>query len=328
MIMKDIKEIQRIVAEFIDKQDFGGNPHQLYDPVEYTIRQSGKRIRPTLCLLACDLFGGDIEKALYPAIATEVFHNFTLIHDDIMDKAPIRRGKETVYKKWNSNIAILSGDVMLTMAFRYALNTDKDCAADMLDSLCRVSTEICEGQQFDLNFETQPEVSIDEYLEMIRLKTAVLLGTALKMGAIAAHASQENKKAIYDFGIALGMAFQLQDDLLDCYGDAKVFGKAIGGDIVENKKTFMCLKALEKAESTDRERLASILAGKTTFADNALKIKEVLALYDKYGIRQEAENLMTAYYNKALEILDSVDAPQHGKSVLCGYAESLYGRNK
>jgi len=326
--MKEISEIQRIVSEYIDKQNFAGAPHQLYDPVEYTIRQSGKRMRPTLCLLACDLFGGDVQKALDPAIATEVFHNFTLIHDDIMDQAPIRRGKETVYKKWNSNIAILSGDVMLTMAFRYALNTDKDCAADMLDALCRVSVEICEGQQFDLNFETQPEVSIDEYLEMIRLKTAVLLGAALKMGAIAARASEENKKAIYDFGIALGMAFQLKDDLLDCYGDAKVFGKAIGGDIVENKKTFMCLKALEKAAKDDRDRLTSILAGKTVFEDKDVKIKEVLALYDKYGIRQEAENLMTAYYDKALEILDSIDAPQKDKSVLREYAESLYGRNK
>lgn len=326
--MKSIKEIQNIIFDFIEKQDFTGNPHQLYDPIDYTLRQKGKRIRPTLCLMACDFFGGDIEKALSPALATEVFHNFTLIHDDIMDQAPIRRGMETVYKKWNSNIAILSGDVMLTKAFQYALKTHRDCAPDILDALCTVSTEICEGQQLDLNFETQSEVAIEDYLEMIRLKTAVLLGTALKMGAIVAHASADQQKAIYDFGIALGMAFQLQDDLLDCYADSKVFGKAIGGDITENKKTFMLLKAIEKADSADKQYLNSIIAGTTTFADRQSKIDAVLALYKKYGIKEEAESLMTSYYDSALEILNSLSAPSENKQTLREYAEYLYGRNK
>ena len=232
--MVKVEQIQELVNSYIENQDFGGNPKELYAPIEYILRQGGKRMRPTLCLLACDLFNGNIEDCMVPAVAAEIFHNFTLVHDDIMDQAPLRRGMETVYHKWNSDIALLSGDTMLIKAFQYVLAMKKEYSYEVFAELCKVALEVCEGQQFDLNFETQDNVSLEAYLEMIRLKTAVLLGSVLKIGAIVAGADAKNQQAVYDFGINLGLAFQLQDDIFDCYGDVKVFGKMTGAMILDD----------------------------------------------------------------------------------------------
>jgi geranylgeranyl diphosphate synthase type II len=201
--MVKVEQIQELVNSYIENQDFGGNPKELYAPIEYILRQGGKRMRPTLCLLACDLFNGNIEDCMVPAVAAEIFHNFTLVHDDIMDQAPLRRGMETVYHKWNSDIALLSGDTMLIKAFQYVLAMKKEYSYEVFAELCKVALEVCEGQQFDLNFETQDNVSLDAYLEMIRLKTAVLLGSVLKIGAIVAGTDAKNQQAVYDFGINL-----------------------------------------------------------------------------------------------------------------------------
>ena len=257
--MEKIKQLQREFADFMETVEFVKEPKGLYEPIAYTVLQKGKRLRPMLCLLANDMFGGDFDDAKYPALGLETGHNFSLIHDDIMDQAPLRRGMETVYKKWNTNTAILSGDVTLMMANQFVMRTTKPVEAATLFN--KVMIEIGEGQQYDMNFETQRVVTIPEYLEMIRLKTAVLLASSLQMGAIIAGADEEDQKNLYDFGIALGMAFQLQDDILDCYSDVAVFGKVTGGDIMENKKTLMYLKALELAPAADRERLEALFSG-------------------------------------------------------------------
>ena len=249
-LMEKIKQLQQDFADFLAHTNLNGQPKELYEPISYTLLQSGKRLRPMLCLLANEMFDGDEQQALWPALALETFHNFTLIHDDIMDKAPLRRGKETVYQKWNADIAILSGDAMLAMAFQFALKPKK--GAELAQQLGRVAIEICEGQQMDLNFETLGNVTIDEYLEMIRLKTAVLLATALQMGATVAGANEADIQHLYNFGIDMGMSFQLQDDILDLYSDVAVFGKRHGGDIADNKKTYLYLKALELASDKDR----------------------------------------------------------------------------
>ena len=272
------------------------------------------------------MFGGDINKCLVPAVSAEIFHNFTLVHDDIMDEAPLRRGLETVYHKWNSNIALLSGDTMLIKAFQYSLKTDAAHSSDVLKELCKVALEVCEGQQYDLNFETINDVTLDEYIEMIRLKTAVLLGSVLKIGAIMADADEQGKKAVYDFGIALGIAFQLQDDLFDCYGDVKVFGKLPGGDIADNKKTYLYLKALELASDDDKRRLEDFF--KMPKGRDDAKMKAVLEIFDKYNVRQIVTDVMTNYYENSLRHLDSIALPEERKTVLRNYASSLYNRIK
>ena len=303
-----------------------GSPSELYAPIDYTMRQKGKRMRPTLCLLACEMFGGDIHECLTPAVAAEIFHNFTLIHDDIMDEAPLRRGLETVYHKWNSNIALLSGDTMLIKAFQYALNTRKPYSQAVLAELCKVALEVCEGQQHDLNFETRDDVTLDEYIEMIRLKTAVLLGSVLKIGAIVADADAHNTQAVYDFGIDLGIAFQLQDDLFDCYGDVKVFGKMPGGDIADNKKTYLYLKAHEMASADDKKRLEGYFS--MPKGRDEKKMQAVLDIFAKYNVREIVTGVMTGYYNSSLKHLDRISIPEENKAVLRAYAEYLYNRIK
>ena len=323
--MEKIKQLQQDFAEFIAKTNFGGQPKELYDPIEYTILQSGKRLRPMLCLLANEMFGGDEKEALWPAVALETFHNFTLIHDDIMDQAPLRRGKATVYQKWNANIAILSGDAMFAMAFQFALKPKK--GAEIAQQLGKVAREICEGQQMDLNFETQKTVSIEDYLEMIRLKTAVLLATALQMGATVAEAKPTDIQALYDFGIAMGMSFQLQDDILDLYSDVETFGKKHGGDIAENKKTYLYLKALELASEQDRKRLEYLFTLRMDH-DEEEKIAEVKAIYDRLNIKGIVESVIADYDQKAFKALESIDLPEERKTHLRTYAELLSGRNK
>ena len=324
--MIEVEQVQKSINDYIDNQSFEGKPAELYAPIEYILRQGGKRMRPTLCLLACDLFNGNIDDCMVPAVATEIFHNFTLVHDDIMDQAPLRRGMETVYHKWSSDIALLSGDTMLIKAFQYVLNTKKDYSYEVFAELCKVALEVCEGQQFDLNFETLDNVTLEEYLEMIRLKTAVLLGSVLKIGAIVAGASQENQKSIYDFGINLGMTFQLQDDIFDCYGDVKIFGKMTGGDISDNKKTYLYLKALELANDDDKKILLDLF--RMPKGRDEKKIETILNIYDKYNVKNIVTKLMTEYYENSLQNLNSIDIEEERKQILREYAEYLYIRNK
>ena len=303
--MEIIKQLQQDFTDFMGKTNFGGQPKELYTPIAYTILQSGKRLRPMLCLLANEMFGGDEQEALWPALALETFHNFTLIHDDIMDQAPLRRGKETVYQTWNSNIAILSGDAMFAMAFQYALKTKK--GAEIAQLLGKVAREVCEGQQMDLNFETCGTVTIEEYLEMIRLKTAVLLATALQMG--------------------IGMSFQLQDDILDLYSDVQVFGKKHGGDIADNKKTYLYLKALEMAPEYEKKRLEQLFTLRIDH-DEEEKIEEVKAIYDRLKVKEASEKVMFDYDQKAFKALEAIDLPEERKTHLRTYAELLSGRKK
>ena len=323
--METIKQLQQDFADFLANTKFNGQPKELYEPIAYTILQSGKRLRPMLCLLANDMFGGNEQQALWPALALETFHNFTLIHDDIMDKAPMRRGMPTVYQKWNADIAILSGDAMLAQAFQYALMPDK--GSELARQLGKVAIEICEGQQMDLNFETQGHVTIPEYLEMIRLKTAVLLATALQMGATVAHANEADIQRLYDFGINLGMSFQLQDDILDLYSDVAVFGKRHGGDIADNKKTYLYLKALELGSERDRKRLEQLFTLRIDH-DEEEKIAEVEGIYDRLHVREAVEKVMLDYDRRAFECLSAIDLPEERKAHLRTYAELLSGRKK
>ena len=323
--MEKIKQLQQDFADFMAQTNFSGQPAELYEPIAYTILQSGKRLRPMLCLLANEMFDGDEQQALWPALALETFHNFTLIHDDIMDQAPLRRGKETVYQKWNSNIAILAGDAMLAKAFQFTLKPKK--GAELAQQLGKVAIEICEGQQMDLNFETLGNVTIDEYLEMIRLKTAVLLATALQMGATVAEAKEADIQHLYDFGIAMGMSFQLQDDILDLYSDVQTFGKKHGGDIAENKKTYLYLKALELASEKDRKRLSYLFTLRMDH-DEEEKIAEVKEIYDRLHVKEAVEQVIADYDRKAIEALAAVSLPEEKKVHLKLYAESLTGRKK
>ena len=323
--MEKIQQLKERFDAFMQGVDFHKSPEGLYEPVAYTVLQKGKRLRPMLCLLACDMFGGEYHEAKYPALALETAHNFTLIHDDIMDQAPIRRGKETVYKKWNTNQAILSGDAALVMAYDFATRTHRPM--EVVGLLNQVLLEICEGQQMDMEFESRKVVTIPEYLEMIRLKTAVLLATSLQIGAVVADSDEEDQHKLYDFGIGIGMAFQLQDDILDCYSDVAIFGKVIGGDIVENKKTLMYLKALELASPSQRERLLALYSGAVAINPQK-KVDEVIAIYNDLHVKEEVERLMDAYYRQAYASLDDVKLPEERKTHLRQYADWLSGRNK
>ncbi len=301
------------------------NPGKLYDPISYIISLGGKRLRPVLTLAACDLFGGDIQCAMQAATGIELFHNFTLLHDDIMDKADMRRGNETVHKKWNSNVAILSGDTMFALSYRQICSTKHTQLPHILETFTQSAVEVCEGQQYDMDFETSDHVSISEYLNMIRLKTAVLLGSSLKIGALIGNASDEQTQLLYDFGVNIGIAFQLKDDFLDAFGNEDKFGKIIGGDIVANKKTYLYLKCLELCNEQDRNDLLVLFReGKN---NNRRKIDQVLRLYQKYKIREIILAEMEKYYSNSLEIINRLDAPEQKKTALVGFAEWLYKRD-
>ncbi|MDD2345660.1 MAG: polyprenyl synthetase family protein [Bacteroidales bacterium] len=302
--MYKVEELTELVSLEINKLDFDKNPKELYEPIAYTMSQGGKRLRPILSLLACEMFGGDVQKALVPAISLEMFHNFTLIHDDIMDKAPIRRGVETVYKKWNQDIAILSGDTLFSLAYEKLLACDKEHLVDFIHLLNETAVGVCEGQQLDMNFELQDEVSIDEYIEMIRLKTAILIGACLKAGAIAANADKKYQGMIYEYGVYVGLAFQLMDDVLDVYADIEKFGKKPGGDIRENKKTYLYLKTLEVASKEDAELLRNYF--RSTELEDDFKYDSVRAIFDKYNIKALTEEKMNSYYEKAMSILNQI----------------------
>jgi geranylgeranyl diphosphate synthase type II len=320
--MQDSMTLQALIEEKIQAVSFPGEPKNLYDPLNYFMTLGGKRTRPLLTLLGCDLFGKPGEKALNAAIAVELFHNFTLIHDDIMDEAPLRRGKETVHTKWNSNIAILSGDVLFVKAFEFLSNNDVNYLPQLIEVFTRTAAEVCEGQQLDMDFESRNDVSIDEYIEMIRLKTSVLLGAALEMGAIVGEASSEDKRWLYNFGMNVGIAFQLKDDILDLYADPTKFGKQVGGDILSNKKTFLLLKAQKLANSEQQKRLNYVMSSMS----GEEKIAAARILFDEMGIRELATDRMKKYYLLAKEAMDAINVPNESKQELIGIADYLMNR--
>lgn len=322
--MKHLKDLQFIISEAVENLDLPVQPAGLYEPVRYILSLGGKRLRPALLLMACDLFGGDVEAALSPALAIEVFHNFTLMHDDIMDNAPLRRGKATVHAKWNSNTGILSGDAMLVLSYELMMQVEDRLLRPVLDIFNATALGVCEGQQLDMDFEKRNDVSIAEYLEMIRLKTAVLLGGALKTGALIGGADMEDASLLNVFGENLGVAFQLQDDILDVYGDPEKFGKQVGGDIIANKKTYLLISAFERAGTTQKSALEH-WTGLKQF-DNSAKVSAITAIYNDLNVRQKAENAMQACADNAFKALDAVSLPENQKQYLRGFADSLLVR--
>jgi len=322
--MRDIQELQVLIQKAVEKIDFPPYPAKLYEPISYILDLGGKRMRPALLLMACDLFDGDVEKAMPPALAIEVFHNFTLMHDDIMDKAPLRRGKTTVHERWNANTAILSGDVMLIEGYKLIMQVDDHLLRIILNIFNDTAVGVCEGQQLDMEFEERDDVNISEYIEMIRLKTAVVLGGALKIGALVGGADMKNADLLLEFGENLGLAFQLQDDILDVYGDPEKFGKQVGGDILSNKKTYLLIKALELADAGNKASLDSWLA-KTEY-DATEKVNAVTAIYNSVNVRQYAEAEMHKYADRSFKALDDLALPQEKKEYLRSFADSLMVR--
>ena len=314
--------LQALIEEKIEAVCFPADPANLYAPLNYFMTLGGKRTRPLLTLLGCDLFGKPGESAVNAAIAVELFHNFTLIHDDIMDEAPLRRGMSTVHTKWNENIAILSGDVLFVKAFEFLSNNDVRVLPQLIAVFTRTAAEVCEGQQMDMDFESRQDVTIEEYIEMIRLKTSVLLGAALEMGAIIAEASEEDKRLLYEFGMNVGIAFQLKDDILDLYADPDKFGKQVGGDILSNKKTFLLLTAEQNANSTQRSELKKIM---DEFAGEE-KIEAAKNLFDELGIQELAMDRMKEYYAAAKTAMDKISVPESAKQELLGIADYLMNR--
>jgi len=325
--MLSVNEIQDIIKKKFNSLIFNGYPAELYEPVIYTLNLGGKRIRPVLLLMSCDMFGGEIENATDAAAGLELFHNFTLIHDDIMDNAPIRRGKETVFKKWNSNTAILSGDTMFALAYKQVIKTQSPHLNKILDLFTKTAIEVCEGQQYDLNFESCEDVSIKDYLEMIRLKTAVLIGASLKIGALLAGCPNHDSDNIYSFGENIGMAFQLKDDFLDTFGNEEKFGKKTGGDIAENKKTFLYVKALEIADPITKEQLISCYRQNKNTFDMQQKIKLVTDIFLRLGIDKIMEKEMNNYFHKALKYFNLILLPENKKKSIIDYSYSLLYRD-
>ncbi|MEA5427228.1 polyprenyl synthetase family protein [Arcicella lustrica] len=321
--MKLTQFVQALNEEF-SQQTYGEHPEELYEPIRYLMSLGGKRMRPLMTLMATALFTDDWQKAIKPATAVEVFHNFTLMHDDIMDKAPLRRGKPTVHAKWNDNTAILSGDVMLVQAYELLMFVEDAKFKKALKRFNRTAAEVCEGQQLDMNFENRENVSEEEYLEMIKLKTSVLLGYALELGGIIGGASEKSCDLLYNIGLNIGLGFQLKDDLLDVYGDPEKFGKQVGGDIISNKKTFMLIEALEKAEGETKLALDKWLSLKEF--DATEKVKAVTTIYDILGIREVATIKINTYFDKAFEALDSLKVDEDRKLILRTFAETLIDR--
>lgn len=299
-------------------------PSNLYDPISYILSLGGKRLRPYLLMLVAEGYEAPRKLSLNPAMAIEIFHNFTLVHDDIMDNAPLRRGNETVHEKWDQNVAILSGDTMMVQSYQHLIkNVPSEKLHEILEVFNTTAVKVCEGQQLDMDFETRDEVSVDEYIHMIRYKTAELLGGAMKIGAILGTASNEQKDLIYKFAIEIGIAFQLMDDLLDVYADQAKFGKQVGGDIIENKKTYLYLQ-LEKAISEEDNKLWDSLKAKE---DQSTKVEEVTALYEKYGIRDMTEKAISDYYEQGLQTWEQLDMKTDSKDALKAFADKLRNRD-
>lgn len=325
-MIKTSNEILTIVNDYLEQLPYERKPQSLYDPIRYVLSIGGKRIRPVLMLMAYNLFNDQPEKILMPACGLETYHNYTLLHDDLMDNADLRRGHETVHKRWNANTAILSGDSMLVLAYQRMAQVPKEKLAAVLDCFTETALEIGEGQEYDMAFETRNDVREEEYIEMIRLKTSVLLACAMKIGAILADAPEQDIENLYKFGEQLGLAFQLQDDLLDVYGNPKVFGKAVGGDIVSNKKTYMLINAYNRANEKQRANLERWLKAETFDRDE--KVAAVTRLYDEIGIRQLCEEKINFYFEEAAQYLAKVAVAEERKQALRQYMEELLHRDK
>lgn len=317
--METINNHKNLLEDYFNELSFPSEPKKLYDPLRYIMTLGGKRIRPTLVILAYKMFKNDVQKVVNQALAIESFHNFTLIHDDIMDKAPLRRGKETVHTKWNLNVGILSGDALLIKSYQQLLKgLSSEHIVPVMDLFNTTAIEVCEGQQYDMDFEESEDVTVHDYVKMITLKTAVLLGAALKLGAIIGDASEEDKYHIYEFGKNIGISFQIQDDILDVYAAAD-FGKQVGGDIIENKKTFLLLKAFELGDKNELDNLL-------TLEDNSLKVEKVTDFYNRFNVKKIAEDVMDEFYDKAIVHLNKVSVHNKSKQALAEIAKYLMNR--
>ena len=324
--MRSLNQYQSFFQNYLSENAFMQSPSELYEPVNYILSLGGKRLRPLLALMGCELFDAAIEKALPIAMSVEVFHNFTLLHDDIMDSAPLRRGKPTVHMQYNVNTGILSGDVMLIYAYDFLMKVEnQNIASKLIKIFNKMAIEVCEGQQYDMNFETRNDVTINEYLKMIELKTAVLLAAAFQMGALVGGASEAEAQHLYEFGRNVGMAFQIQDDILDTYGDPEKFGKKVGGDIVQNKKTYLVLKTYQLANSSQQADLQQLM--NTITADEVQKIEAVKSIFNDLNIREEAEKTMTNYLNIAFQHIDDTPLSIERKNYLKTWANELMMRS-
>ena len=324
--MKTSQEILTLVNDFLTSLPYERKPKSLYEPVEYVLAIGGKRIRPVLMLMGYNLWREQPEDILMPAVGLETYHNYTLLHDDLMDNADMRRGHQTVHRRWDANKAILSGDSMLVLAYQRVAQVPADKLPQVLHLFTETALEIGEGQEYDMTFETRNDVTEDEYIEMIRLKTSVLLACALKMGALLADAPQEDAERLYRLGEQIGLAFQLQDDLLDVYGDPKVFGKTIGGDITSNEKTYMLINAFNRANAEQRKELERWVNAREF--DRQEKVAAVTRLYDEIGIRQLCEEKINYYFEQARQTLSQVNVSEDRKQMLSAYMDELLHRNK
>ena len=322
--MHSIYQYQQFISDYLISQYETKEPKNLYEPIRYILELGGKRMRPVLTLMSAEIFDSNYQKALPAALAVEVFHNFSLIHDDIMDDAPLRRGNVTVHEKWNTNTAILSGDAMLILAYQYFEKYDTDVFRDLAKLFSKTALEVCEGQQWDVDFETRNDVSISDYLKMIEYKTAVLVGAAMKMGAIVAETTTENSELIYNFGLNLGLAFQLQDDYLDAFGDPETFGKQVGGDIIENKKTYLYLKAMEFGSDQEKEELLQLFSNQPT--ENSAKIESVKNIFNTSGASRATQQVIQEYTLKAFATLQNISIDNEKKDILKSFGENLMGR--
>lgn len=324
--MKTSEQLLSLIEQALNGIEYPNVPQGLYEPISYTLQGGGKRIRPVLALMCYNAFCEDVEKVLPAALGIEIYHNHTLLHDDLMDHAEVRRSRPTVHVKWDANTAILSGDTMLIMACHFMQQTDAVRKGEMMDLFIRTMDDICQGQQYDMNFENRSDVTETEYIEMIRLKTSVLLGCAAKMGALCANASASDAQALYDFAMNVGLAFQLRDDYLDVYGDPAVFGKAIGGDIRCGKKTFLLIRALSKMDAEGQAELLKTLHD--TDLDPEVKVSTVRTTYDRLSIQQECREAIDAFYNKARVHLEQTSLNAEAKDYLWQFAQTLLNRQK
>jgi geranylgeranyl diphosphate synthase type II len=322
--MHNIVQYQEFLSAYLHSQYETKEPKNLYEPIHYILDLGGKRMRPVLTLMSAEIFDADYKKALPAALAVEVFHNFSLVHDDIMDDAPLRRGHETVHEKWNINTGILSGDAMLILAYQYFEQYEPLIFRDLAKLFSKTALEVCEGQQWDVDFEDRTDVTIPEYLKMIQYKTAVLVAAAMKMGAIIAETSVENANLIYDFGLNLGLAFQLQDDFLDAFGNPETFGKQVGGDIIENKKTYLYLKAVAFSNEKEAEELKSLFSIQPE--DSTDKIERVKALFNSSGASKATQDAIQEFTFKAFQTLDKMNISIEKKEMLRAFGENLMGR--
>ena len=322
--MRSIYQYQEFISDYLQSQYETKEPRNLYEPIHYILKLGGKRMRPVLTLMSAEVFDVDYKLALPAALAVEVFHNFSLVHDDIMDDAPLRRGNETVHEKWNINTAILSGDAMLILAYQYFEKYNTEVFRELAKLFSKTALEVCEGQQWDVDFETRDNVTIPEYLKMIEYKTAVLVAAAMKMGAIVAETSKENADLIYDFGLNLGLAFQLQDDYLDAFGDPETFGKQVGGDIIENKKTYLYLKAIAFSNENQRDQLLHLFSIHPS--DNSDKINSVKEIFDATGASKATQQAIQDFTLKAFATLQKIGIDNEKKEKLQSFGENLMGR--